>query len=108
MTRRYSLLLLILALATTSAWAQDNRPQQPPSQTFTLSQALEYAQEHYPSVRVAMEQVHVSTTNVTVAKTAYLPRLDTRVLQARQSLTIAQARLGQMLEERSHTVAQSS
>src|SRR5262249_4079455 len=36
----------------------------------------QYALDHYPTVRAALEQVNASTANVTVARSAYLPRLD--------------------------------
>ena len=52
----------------------------PPSstqpQTLTLEQAIQYALEHYPTVRAALEQVNVSGAGVDVARAAYLPRLD--------------------------------
>lgn len=43
---------------------------------LTLDQALQYAADHYPTVRAALEQVNASTATVSAAKTAYLPRLD--------------------------------
>ena len=43
---------------------------------LALDDALEYALNHYPAVRAALEQVQVSTANVLLAKSAYLPRLD--------------------------------
>jgi outer membrane protein TolC len=43
---------------------------------FTLDQALQYAVDHYPTVRAALEQVNASTAGITVARSAYLPRLD--------------------------------
>src|SRR5205814_8330668 len=46
------------------------------AQVFTLEQALQYANDHYPSVRAAVEQVNASTAGVSVARSAYLPRLD--------------------------------
>jgi outer membrane protein TolC len=49
-------------------------PDRPP--TLTLEQALQYAADHYPTIRSALEQVNVSTAGVTAARTAYLPRLD--------------------------------
>jgi outer membrane protein TolC len=49
---------------------------QPSSPTFTLDQAIQYAVDHYPTVRAALEQVSVSTAGVDLARTAYLPRLD--------------------------------
>ena len=51
-------------------------PAEAVGQTFTLEQALQFALDHYPSVRAALEQVTASTANVSVAKAAYLPRLD--------------------------------
>jgi outer membrane protein len=46
------------------------------SPSFTLDQAIQYAVDHYPTVRAALEQVNVSTAGVGVARSAYLPRLD--------------------------------
>ena len=48
----------------------------PPPVSLTLEQALQYAVDHYPTVRAALEQVNASTAGVSVAKSAYLPRLD--------------------------------
>ena len=45
-------------------------------QVFTLEQAMQYAVDHYPTVRAALEQINASTAGVAVAKAAYLPRLD--------------------------------
>ena len=47
-----------------------------PSQTLTLDQAVQYALDHYPTVRAALEQVNVSMADVDIARSAYLPRLD--------------------------------
>ena len=44
--------------------------------TLTLDQALQYALDHYPTVRAALEQVNASTANISVARAAYLPRFD--------------------------------
>jgi outer membrane protein len=44
---------------------------------FTIDSAVQYALDHYPSVRAALEQINASTANVRVAQSAYLPRLDT-------------------------------
>src|SRR5262252_8166616 len=52
-------------------------PSQPaPPQPLTLDQAIQYATEHYPTVRAALEQINASTAGVDVAKSAYLPRFD--------------------------------
>jgi outer membrane protein len=45
-------------------------------ETVTLDQALQYAGDHYPTVRAALEQVNASAAGVRVARAAYLPRLD--------------------------------
>jgi outer membrane protein TolC len=45
-------------------------------QTFTLDAALQYARDHYPSLKAAIEQVNASAAPVTVARSAYLPRVD--------------------------------
>jgi outer membrane protein TolC len=44
--------------------------------TFTLEQALQYAVDHYPTVRAALEQINASTAGVSLAKSSYWPRLD--------------------------------
>jgi outer membrane protein len=43
---------------------------------FTIDQAVQYALEHYPAVTAALEQINASAANVSVARSAYLPRLD--------------------------------
>jgi len=37
---------------------------------LTLDQALQYAADHYPTVRAALEQVNASAAGVNLAKTA--------------------------------------
>jgi outer membrane protein TolC len=66
-------LIALYLLAASTAQAQDTVQ---PAQTFTLAQALQYSIDHYPSVRAALEQVNASAANVSVARSAYLPRLD--------------------------------
>jgi outer membrane protein len=46
------------------------------ARTFTLEQALQYALDHYPTVRAALEQINASTAGVSLAKSSYWPRLD--------------------------------
>jgi outer membrane protein len=46
------------------------------AQVFTLRDALQYALDHYPTVRAAAEQINASTANVAVARSAYQPHLD--------------------------------
>lgn len=56
-------------------WAQVAGGQATP-QVFTLNQAIQYAVDHYPTVRAAIEQENASAAGVSVARAAYLPRLD--------------------------------
>ena len=44
--------------------------------TLTLPQALRYALEHYPSISAATDQAAASQAEVAVARSAFLPRLD--------------------------------
>lgn len=69
-------LLSSVLLWTATLGAQGGTTQAAPT-TLSLEQALQYALEHYPAVRAALEQVNASTANVSVAKAAYLPRFDT-------------------------------
>ena len=48
----------------------------PAVNVLTLDAAIQYATEHYPTIRAALEQVNASTAGVDVARAAYLPRLD--------------------------------
>src|SRR5579864_375934 len=76
--RSVRLVLLLMGVVTMSqgVWAQPPAGQTGPPQALTLEQAIQYAVDHYPSVRAALEQVNVSTAGVSVARAAYLPRLD--------------------------------
>ena len=71
---RLAFVVLNLCVGTATAEAQQGSPS--PVQTFTLGQALQYASEHYPTVRAALEQVAVASANVDVARGGYLPRFD--------------------------------
>jgi outer membrane protein len=67
--------LFLMLAAPILASAQT--PQAPPPPTvLTFDQAVQYALDHYPTVRAALEQINASTANVSVAQSAYLPRLD--------------------------------
>jgi len=73
-----TLTLTVLLLPALAASAQDiQKPSQASAPvSFTLEQALQYAIDHYPTVRAAVEQVSASSAGVSVAKSAYWPRLD--------------------------------
>jgi outer membrane protein len=77
MIRRRVFLMLVISLAfvPAGARAQASNPSGPP-QVLTLEQAIQYATDHYPAIRAALEQVNASTAGVDVARAAYLPRLD--------------------------------
>src|SRR5471030_195185 len=64
--------VILVLIAPLGAQAQPA----PPPVAFTLDRAVQYAVEHYPTVRAALEQVEASTAGVTVARAGYLPRLD--------------------------------
>jgi outer membrane protein len=68
----------MVALAVVAP-ALDGRAQTAPpagDRILSLADALQFAADHYPSVRAALEQVHVSGAGVDLARAAYLPRLD--------------------------------
>jgi outer membrane protein TolC len=44
---------------------------------LTFEGAIQYAVDHYPTVRAALEQIDASAAGVTVARATYLPRFDT-------------------------------
>jgi outer membrane protein len=80
MTRSYAQACAIAAVLlpglAASAQERQKPSQTPPPASVTLEQALQYAVDHYPTVRAALEQANASTAGVRVAKSAYLPRLD--------------------------------
>jgi outer membrane protein TolC len=71
------LLFLILCVTAGPLQAQAQPPAQAsPPQPLTLEQAIQYATDHYPTLRAALEHVNASAAGVDVARAAYLPRLD--------------------------------
>jgi outer membrane protein TolC len=66
---------VVLFMSPTLATGQET-PQASPLPMLTLDQAIQYATDHYPTVRAALEQVNASMAGIDVAKTTYLPRLD--------------------------------
>ena len=74
---RLSVIAVLAVLAAPVDMQAQPGPQQAAApQVFTLETALQYALDHYPTVRAAVEQVNASAAGVSVAKAAYLPRLD--------------------------------
>jgi outer membrane protein len=72
---RLAVFLAWVVASTTTMRAQAAGTPGAPT-TLTLEQALQYALDHYPTLRAALEQVAASTANVSVAKAAALPRFD--------------------------------
>src|SRR5262249_33236869 len=67
------LLFFILMFADGSmSFAQ----QQPAPTPMTISQAVESALRNYPAVSVSQEQVNAAAAGIDLARTAYLPRVD--------------------------------
>ena len=65
--------VLVLAAAPSSVYAQA------PPVPLTLQQAVRYAVEHYPAVQASSARVSAQESGVNLARTAYLPRLDSTV-----------------------------
>jgi outer membrane protein len=76
--RRTGVVTLVAWLAVpVGLWAQASTTREVDRLgVFTLEQAMQYAVDHYPTVRAALEQINASTAGVSVAKSAYLPRLE--------------------------------
>ena len=64
---------LVLAGTSSKAAAQAVAP---PPVTLTLDAAMQYALDHYPTVKGALEQANAAAAGVGAAKAAYLPSLD--------------------------------
>ena len=71
---------LCLFCVLTVARAAAAQPSGRAAQAITLDEAIQYAAEHYPAVRAAIEQANASAALVDAARSSYLPRLDS-VLQ---------------------------
>jgi outer membrane protein len=77
MSRQRSCLAVIMCMTAASVVTHAQSPNQAaPPQILTLDGAIQYATEHYPTVKAALEQVNASAAGVDVARSAYLPRLD--------------------------------
>jgi outer membrane protein len=73
--------LMPLALIVSLPLAAATGAQSPPAATvLTLVQAVESALKNYPSIRVSQEQVNAAAAEIQLARTAYLPRIDTLAL----------------------------
>ena len=70
------ILSVVLVIRVLTAFSVVSAQAQPAPQVFTLDEAIQYAVDHYPTVRAALEEVNASTAGVDIAHAAYLPRLD--------------------------------
>src|ERR1700704_6636177 len=76
MTNRAAIVAIVTLLLGCSNSVLAQAPGAAATDVFTIERAIQYAAEHYPAVRAAVEQVTASTAGVSVARAAYLPRLD--------------------------------
>jgi outer membrane protein TolC len=67
----------IIAMAAAVAHAPAALAQSPPpSFPLTLPQAIQYATDNYPAIRASVARVSAQESGVDLARTSYLPRLD--------------------------------
>jgi len=76
MNRPRDWLRVALLLLSGSALASAQEAPQASPPPLTLDQAIQYATDHYPTIRAALEQVNASVAGIDVARSAYLPHLD--------------------------------
>jgi outer membrane protein len=77
MIRRRDMIRVAVTLLMCPTFASGQETAQPsPPPMLTLDQAIQYATDHYPTIRASLEQVNASMAGIDVAKSAYLPRLD--------------------------------
>lgn len=67
------LLALVVVMRPSAAVAQ---PVQAPTEPLTLQTALQYATQHNPAIRAALEQTTAASAQIQVAQAAFLPRVD--------------------------------
>jgi len=78
-TKRIALLIVIPCLLIPELFCQtvSGQSQPPPTNTFTLKQAIDHALANYPGVRAALERVAAARGGVSLAFTSYLPHANT-------------------------------
>jgi outer membrane protein len=80
-TRAMTIVFLYFVFALCAA-PSEAQPQRPPS-PLTLQQAIQYALDNYPAIRASMARVAGQEAGVDLARTSYLPRLDSTILENR-------------------------
>lgn len=71
--RRFSAVLTLSVLLTVNSSVD---AQQAPSAAINIAQAVDSALRNYPSVSVSQEQLNAAAAGIDLARTAYLPRID--------------------------------
>jgi outer membrane protein len=66
----------VLCVAVTAFSRSVSAQQAPPSFPVTVQQAVQYAVDNYPAVRASMARIAAQESGVNLARTSYLPRLD--------------------------------
>ncbi len=70
---RFSVVAAVGLVFITSSMGQ---AQQAPATPMSIGQAVESALKNYPAISVSQEQVNAAAAGIDVARTAYLPRVD--------------------------------
>jgi outer membrane protein TolC len=81
-TTRLASVVVFLLSFTVRNLALQAQPQRPPS-PLNLQQAIQYAIDNYPSIRASMARIAAQEAGVDLARTAYLPRLDSNFVENR-------------------------
>ncbi|MBI5096654.1 MAG: TolC family protein [Nitrospirae bacterium] len=68
--------VLIATIILTINSIGEAQQQQVPSTSMSIAQAVESALRNYPSISVSQEQVNAAAAGIDLARTAYLPRVD--------------------------------
>src|SRR5881409_4121268 len=75
--RRYGCcVILIVSITLTVNSIGEAQQVQVPSTPMSITQAVENALRNYPSISVSQEQVNATAAGIDLARTAYLPRVD--------------------------------
>jgi len=74
--RRALVISLVLCFVGLAGTTRSRAQRQPPPSPVTLPQAIQYAIDSYPAIRASMARVAAQEAGVSLARTAYLPRLD--------------------------------
>src|SRR5215471_19102562 len=74
--RRSSSLRIAAAVSIILLNHSTGKAQQPQVTPMTMRQAVEGALKNYPAVSVSQEQVNAAAAGIDLARTAYLPRVD--------------------------------